>query len=53
MAGMHAIKDANSDNRISGSNLAYVIENLQLLLILNRVAKLIYIIQLRRIINKH
>jgi hypothetical protein len=36
-----------------GRNLAYIIEYLQLLLILHRVAKLTFIIQLRRDINKH
>ena len=50
---MHTIKYADCDYRIVGCNLAYVIENLQLLLILIWVAKLILIIQLRRIINKH
>lgn len=49
---MHTIKYANSDNRIVGCNLVYIIENLQLLLILHRVAKLTFIIQLRRNISK-
>ena len=50
---MHTIKYADCDNRIVGRNLAYVIENLQLLLNLHKGAKLAFIIQLRRVINKH
>jgi hypothetical protein len=50
---MHAIKYSDRDNGIVGRNLAYVIENLQLLLIFHRKAKLAFIIQLRWVINMH
>ena len=53
MSLVHAVKYADCDNGIAGGNLGYVIENLQLLLILHRVAKLIFIVQLGRDIWRH